>query len=126
MLRRSRLQFQLGTKNTYANSGHKREFADHFRDISKEADRPQRPAPPYKLPQLVNVNKKCPAGLGGTTIEADSDTTYSFDGYRLLGAAFRAHKKVYLKKHHKQIAEKLMLDDVEQMKFQKVLKSWKS
>lgn len=55
----------------------------------------QRPAPPHKLPMLMNVAKACPVGWGGSAL---CPNTKKFDGVRIVAAAYRAHERILLKK----------------------------
>jgi hypothetical protein len=97
MLRRSFIFRQVGGNKSHQHplAFNKKEYRDHHRDISSEALKPQRPAPAYKLPQLVNINKSCPvtnsAPKGGSALLKQKQ---QLDGLKLIGAAFRAHQRV--------------------------------
>jgi hypothetical protein len=58
----------------------------------------ERPAPPWKLPMLMNIVRACPPGWGGTALCPQK----RFDGLRIVAAAYRAHEKILLNKMSKE------------------------
>jgi hypothetical protein len=106
MFRRSFINFQLGKRSLPGSPTQqfdpKKQFRDHHRDMESSSSNlnQQRPAPAWKLPQLVNINKSCPPGLGGKGIILNQKENYKFDGFAFIGAAFQAHQKARLRKQN--------------------------
>lgn len=105
MFRSSHIFRQLGGRKP-GGFDIKREFHEHYRDIAEHAKGPQRPAPPHKLPQLVNINKACPP-----PVNSASSSSNNFDGYKLIGSAFRAHRSHQLKKQQQQHGQESPQDE---------------